>query len=195
MGILHDIQTPLFRAFSKERYAIDFSGGKFRLRALSEYRSIEDTSRQDAAEGYGHYKDRYGHDWNFEFGGRIYLLCLARPEVDKDYLRERMGPYIVKINDSAELAHDIERSLHAKGVETFNGVHAGAVQYTKGHTVIKELDPMRRAFLSVMQKPESYSSEHEYRFFTILNEDERIPAREFIDVDVGVPLRYVQVME
>ncbi len=195
MGTLNDIQIPLFRAFSEECYAADFATGKFRLSVLTQYRSIEDISRQDSEEGHGHYKDRHGHDWNFELGGRIYILCLSRPEVDQKYLREHMGAFIVQVNDPAKLACDIELSLRKQGIKTFNGVHGGLVKYTKGRMVIEELDPIKRAFLSVTQKPESYAPEYEYRLFTILNEDPKTPARDFINIDVGAPFNYVQVLQ
>lgn len=194
MGTLHDIQTPLFRAFTKERYADDFLQGKFRLGALNRYRRIEDPSRQDIQEGYGHYVDGADHEWHFEFAGPIYVLCLSNPNIDFEYLRSRMGHFVVRLNNPETFVRTVEGHLCSGGIRSFNGLHGKAVNYNKGHIIDQEVDPSDRALLSVAQKPDTYRRECEYRLFTILNQHPRTPYAEFLEIDLGNPIQSAELV-
>lgn len=194
---LSDIPKIMYRAFSEKRYARAFvEHGKLRLKRLDIYRDIEDGCRRDAAEGFGSYVDNRGHQWNFEMGGSIYVLCCSDTQVDIRFLREKFGTYIVRINDPASLAHDIERFVNASGIRTFNGVHGRPVDYRKGSVITQELDSMQRAILSITQKPAGFAPEAEYRFFTILSNV--IPSgtgKKFLDINIGHRLRYAELIE
>lgn len=183
MGTLHDVKAPLFRAFENKCHAVDFASGRFRMGVLGRYRDIEDVSRQDTQEGYGHYIDRCKTHWHFQLGNPIYVLFLSGPEVDLAFLQERMGPFAVRINDPLAFAREIERHFASSGIATFNGVHGGSVTYTKGQAIGDELDSGDRARLSITQKPNAYSHECEYRLYTILNQRPRAQVDGFLYVD------------
>jgi hypothetical protein len=194
MGRLQSITTPLYRAFDKEEYARDFVAGKFRLRALTGYRAIENVARRDDSEGEGHFFDQSNEEWRIEFGGRVYLLCLAEPEVDLIYLRVRFGPWVVRIDEPDLLARDVEAALTARGLGTFNGVHGRSVQYSKGQRILLPDDPMQRVELGLTQKPESFRDECEYRLYTILHVHHERVVDEFLEVNLCQPIDYARVI-
>lgn len=191
MSKLQGIRRPLFRAFTKEQYAIDFVHGKFRLGELGYYRRIEDRSRQDRSEGYGDYFDSQMHQVHTELGGAIYVLSFSNPDVDSSVLRKKMGTFVVRVDDPESLASDVEQYLESRGIRTFNGVHGRPVEYTKGHIIHRNMDAHQCAVLSVIQKPKLYQYQCEYRFFTILKKD---PQTEFLDIDLGRPITYVELL-
>jgi len=197
MNKLSNIPETMYRAFTEERYARAFvERGKLRLRRLDLYRDIEDGCRRDASEGMGSYVDNRGHQWDFEMGNSIYVLCCSDAQVDVRFLREKFGAYIVRINDSASLAHDMERFMNASGMRTFNGVHGRRVDYRKGAVTTQEFDSMQLAILSITQKPARFAPESEYRFFTILSN--AIPSgtgKRFLDINIGHRLRYAELVE
>lgn len=185
MSKLHCVRSPLFRAFTKEQYANDFVRGKFRFGELGRYRRIEDPSRQDGSEGYGHYVDSQNHQWHTELGGAIYILPFSGPDVDQRFLRETMGAFIVRLDDPEGFCRDIERHMESRGIRSFNGVHGRPVEYTKGHTILREMDPGQRAVQSVTQKPDTFRQQCEYRLYMILNQHPRCPVAEFLNIDLG----------
>lgn len=191
MNKLGDIPGTLYRAFNEKRYSRAFvEHGKLRLKRLDLYRKIEDSCRRDVSEGMGAYVDTCGHQWNFEMGNSIYVLCCSEIEIPK------FGAYIVRINDPISLAHDIEKFMNASGIRTFNGVHGRRVDYRKGEVIAQEFDCMQRAILSATQKPARFASEFEYRFFTVLSNS--IPSgtgKRFIDINIGHRLCYAEMVE
>jgi len=194
MSKLHDVQSPLFRAFTEEQYANDFIRGKFRFGELGRYRRIEDQSRQDASEGYGHYVDSRNHQWHTELGGAIYVLSFSGPDVDQYFLRERMGAFVVRLDDPEGFCRDIERHMESRGIRSFNGIHGRLVEYTRGQTIRREMDAGQRAMLSVTQKPDTFRHECEYRLYTILNQHPRCLVAEFLPIDLGGLLRCAEVL-
>lgn len=193
MNKLKDLKAPLLRAFTDEQYAVEFINGKFRLGLLSHYRNIEDKTRQDLSEGYGHFVDELDHHWHTEFGGPIYVLCFAHPDIESTYLTENMGRFILQIDRPDVLSLDIEKYLAEHYIKTFNGVHGRPIAYTKGKKIDQEMDQGMRAELSVTQKPASYQQECEYRFYTILNQDPRERVEQFLDINLNSPLDYTQM--
>jgi hypothetical protein len=188
------LASPLLRAFSQERFAVDFVQGKLRFGLLERYRQIEDGSRQDRSEGYGHFLDAQNQAWHVEFGGPIYVLCFSRPEVEFKFLRDRMGLFVVRLGDPVALARDVETYMASHGIRTFNGVHGRPVEYNKGMVVSRELDAMQRAILSVTQKPAQYRQECEYRLFTIVNQHPQSPVAEFVNIDLGAPIQSAELL-
>ena len=186
----------LYRAYQKIEHAEKFvTDGAFRLGKLQIYRDLEDRSRTDRTEGRGHYLDRDGIHENFELGGDIYLLSLSTDEVDLAYLKGKMGRNIVKISDPEVLIKDIENYLVSNGYVTFGGVKGDYIQYTKGGTIEKELNESDRAKLSVIQKPDMFLSECEYRLYTILNSQRSaLPPNGYLDINLGKSLDYAEVI-
>lgn len=194
MTKLHRLRTPLFRAFTEKRYALDFVRGKFKFSELSRYRNIEDASRHDRSEGHAHFLDSVNHQWDTQLGGAIYVLCFSCPNIDSNFLREKMGRFVVRVADPLALARDVQQYMDRCGIRSFNGVHGRPVEYSRGQTIDRAMDPSQRAILSVTQKAPSYCQEHEYRLFTILNQHPGAPVADFLNVDLGFPLTYAEVL-
>lgn len=195
IAMIEDIPELVFRAYSKPEYAGRFvSNGQFRLGKLHLYRDIEDKSRADETEGLGHYKDKDGIHEHFQFGNQIYLISFSTIDVDKDFLREKMGNAVITINSLEKLITDINEYLNANGYATFGGVKGRRIQYNKGGVVSEELDEMDRAILSVTQKPEWFSPECEYRLFVIINEQKCTrPLNDYIEINLGKKLPYAEI--
>jgi hypothetical protein len=194
MSKLRAVRSPLFRAFTHEQYANDFVRGKFRFGELGRYRRIEDLSRQDDSEGRGHYVDSEHHQWHTELGGSIYVLSFSSPDINQDFLSDRMGAFIVRLDDPQVFTLEIERHMTSRGVRSFNGVHGHPVEYTAGRTICREMDPMQRAVLSVVQKSDTFRQECEYRFYTILNQHPQCQVAEFLNIDLGSAVPSAKVL-
>lgn len=186
----------LYRAFTDFRYAREFvSAGRFRLGRLDRYREIENAARVDAAEGYGHYVDQAGIHEHFRRGEPIYLLCCSGKDVDLTFLRRKMGPAIVRINDPQQLATDITDYLERMNIKLFGKVLCRKVDYTKGTVIESELDPMQRAELSTAQKHPCFREEREQRLYAVINV--ACPTSilaPHVDIDLGHSLSYVEVL-
>lgn len=194
MAKLHGLRSPLFRAFTKKQYANDFVRGKFRFGELGRYRRIEDASRQDGSEGHAHYVDPQNHQWRTQFGGPVYVLSFSGPKVNLQFLREKMGAFIVRLDNPEALCRDIECYMQSCGIRSFNGVHGHPVEYTKGHTISRNMNGFQRAVLSVTQKPDTFQQEYEYRLYTILNQYPNCPVADFLSIDLGGPVQYAKVL-
>ena len=187
--------SPLYRAFTTEHYAREFVEGRFRMGRLDRYRDIEDGARVDATEGLGHYVGGDGVNEHFELGNPIYILCCSAADVDLQFLRAKMGPFIVKISDPSQLVTDISSSIKEQGMKLFGTARCRAVEYNKGSKVTADLDEMGRAELSLAQKHSSFSKEKEHRLFVVVNADcsaKSMP--EHVDVNVGRALPYAEML-
>lgn len=185
----------LYRAFTAESYATEFLAGRFRMRRVDQYREIEDAARVDATEGLGHYVDGIGVNEHFELGNPIYVLCCSAADVDLRFLRSKMGSFVVRISDPAQLATDITYSLKQSGMKIFGDTKCRAVEYTKGSRIEDNLDEMERAELSVVQKPPLFSEEKEHRLFVVTNVDclaQSMPAH--ISISLQRPLPYAEIV-
>lgn len=162
---------------------------------LDHYRVIEDSARVDAAEGLGHYVDGVGINKHFELGNPIYILCCSAADVDLSFLRSKMGAFVVRITDPAQLAADITDHLKQKSIKIFGDTKCRTVEYTKGTKVKDDLDEIGRAELSVVQKHSSFSKEKEHRFFVVVNADcstRSMPVH--INVSLLRPLHYAGIL-
>ena len=191
-----DKPNSLLRDFGEPMYAEGFlSKGEFRLGKLQLYQNTENKNRVDVTEGYGYYRDENNIHEHSEFGGYIYLLSLATITVDIDYLKNKMGGSVVRINSVEQFVLDINEYLNTNGYSTFGGVKGRFVQYNKGRVISDELDEMDRAILSVTQKPECFSQENEYRLFVIINHQRCAkPLNDYIYINLGKKLDYAELM-
>lgn len=186
----------LYRAFTDLCYAQQFAdAGRFRIGRLDSYRNIENNARADAEEGLGRYIDKDGISEYFELGNPIYILSCSAETVDLTFLRRKMGPFIARINDPKQLAHDITLYLQEQEIKVFGEIRYRAVNYTKGAIINAELDAMERAELSIVQKHSCFSEEREQRLFAIINA--HCPASllaSHVEINLGRPLPYVEVL-
>lgn len=192
---LKNLPETLLRAFKEEQHAIEFiTSGKFRLGELAYYRNIEDGARRDHSEGLGRYFDHQNIQHDIELGNLKYIFSCALPQVDLDYLRERFGRFVIRIDDPHLFVQHIEENLMSQGIRTFNGIHGRPVEYSKGTKIGLELDSFEHAELSVIQKPTEYHCEEEYRLFTLLVPDSGFTHKEFINIDFGQSLPYAKMI-
>jgi len=188
--------TLLYRAFTDQCYATQFAdAGRFRLGRLDSYRNNENKERMDAAEGYGHYIDENGVSEYFELRNVIYVLCCSAANVDLTFLRRKMGPFIVKINDPKQLACDIATYLKAQKIKLFGDVGYRAVEYSKSQLVNAELDEMKRAELSIAQKHPCFSEQKEQRLYAIVDVNCPRPLlASHLEMNLGRRLPYVEIL-
>ncbi len=187
--------SPLYRAFTAENHARDFVAGRFRIGRLDMYRDIEDAARSDATEGYGYYVDGSGVSEYFELGNPVYILCCSGGDIDLSFLKSKMGPFVIKIANPAQLATDIADCLNTDQIKIFGDVKCRAVEYTKGSEINVHLDEIGRAELSVTQKHPLFSPEKEHRFFIVVNTNgptQNMPT--YIDINLKRILDYVELL-
>jgi hypothetical protein len=178
-----------YKAFDWKKYAEDFMyRGTFRLNCLGYCRNMEDESRRDSTEGYGHTKEpgivtigfvspnptektiwtkeQGFQEHHSEYNNAIFCLCTSLPDVDRAYMSDRFkSKYIVKINKPRTLAEEIADYLSNRG-ERFL-IKGCNVVYNKGQKLDRELTNDERLDLSYTQKPASISLECEFRFVAI----------------------------
>jgi len=177
-----------YKAFNCKKYAEDFMyRGNFRLNCLGYCRNMEDESRHDPTEGYGHTKEpgivtvglvspnpadktiwtrEQGYqEHNTEYGNAIFCLCTCLPDVDFTHMSDKFGRYIVKINDPRRLAEDINEYFISNGHRFL--IEGCKIVYNKGQKLDRELTDNERPDLAYMQKPESFSNDREFRIVAI----------------------------
>lgn len=116
----------VFRAFKDRAHAEDFVlHGRFRMGNLRTYTEIEDDGRKDPSEGQGHFQ-RFGMVTTVDFScdsdetttmtksGYVethiellnpkFIFSCSLPSVDLDLLRQRFGPWLVKIKQPRRFA-------------------------------------------------------------------------------------------
>lgn len=177
-----------YKAYKCEDHAKQFlESGTFRMGCLLSYREIEDKSRRDPTEGYGHTKEpgivtvgwvspnpagktiwakEMGHqEHHIELGNAVFCFCTCLPEVDLAHMSNMFGKYIVKIDDPRKLAEDINDYFISIGQKFL--IEGCKVVYNKGQKLNRELTNNERLDLSYKQKPESFSLDFEFRIVAI----------------------------
>jgi hypothetical protein len=177
-----------YKAFDCKEYAEDFMyRGTFRLNCLGYCRNMEDESRRDSTEGFGHTKEpgvitvgwvspnplektiwmkEIGHqEHHIEIGNTVFCFCTCLPDVDLAYMSKIFGGFIVKINDPKKLAEDINEYFISKGQRFL--IEGCKVVYNKGQRLDKKLANNERLDMSYKQKPESFTLEREFRIVAI----------------------------
>jgi hypothetical protein len=138
-----------------------------------------------------------------ELGNAIFCFCACLPEVELDYMKDRFGKHIVKINDPRKLAEDINKYFISRGEKFL--IEGCKVVYNKGQKQDRELAVSERLDLSYKQKPESFSPDCEFRIVAIkFRKSSEQPCElrckylsgqfepcKFIIVDLNKPLNYL----
>lgn len=177
-----------YKAFDCKKYAEDFMyRGTFRLNCLGYCRNMEDESRRDSTEGYGHTKEpgivpvgwvspnpaektiwtkeQGFQEHHSEYSNTIFCLCTCLPEVDPEYMSKTFGEYIVKINNPQQMAKDINDYFISTGQRFL--IVGCKVVYNKGQKLEKKLTDNERLDMSYKQKPENFSPNCEFRIVAI----------------------------
>jgi len=208
----------IYKAFEKLEYAQDFVQlGKFRMGSLAKYRSMEDDPRNDSGEGQGHAQvpgvvtrahfdsnDRdyfettheYGlKQYHSELGNPIYIFSTSSKEVGLNYLKNRFGEYIVRINQPEELANSINSHLKERTESFAGGVEVGLVRYNRGEVIKEDLQNLERIALSYIQKPSGFSLEYEFRFIVINRDNLNIrKTEEYMEVNLGKGVTHAKII-
>lgn len=122
-------------------------------------------------------------------------------------MKDTFGKYIVKISDPRKLAEDIN-NYFINSEQKFL-IEGCSVVYNKGQKLDEKLTINERVDLSCKQKPESFSSDCEFRIVAIkLSEsctgeckfitgefDQVDPKCKYVKVNLGKPLYYTQLCE
>lgn len=207
----------LYRAFSSEKYAIEFvKKGRFRLGLIDQYVKIEDEKRVDQTEGKSSSyvkstiphvvmnkktkeisKVEYKPGYLNVVGSHVnplYLLCTSGEKVDLNFLR-KIGSFIVRINDPLALLDDIQ---NAKPVDTKMEITGKCkiekVLYTKGQVEDFDPDSMEAIKRSYTQKPPSYQNECEYRFIVTARPLIKEFPDDFIFYDLNHKIEYLDLI-
>lgn len=176
-----------YRAFECKEHARQFIDGKFRMGCLLSYREIEDKSRRDRTEGYGHtiepgivtvgwvspnpeektiwvkeqgYQEHHSESMNAKF-----CLCTSLPNVSRTRMLKEFGKYIVEINEPRRLAEDISEYMLRNGQSFL--IEGCEVVYTKGQKLDRELTANERIDMSYRQKPPEFHRDCEFRIVAL----------------------------
>lgn len=188
----------LFRAFQELTHAREFvECGKFRLSNIINFVNSEDKARADSSEGQGYSLDKDGGRIYFELDQPTFILCCSHVDVDLNFLRNKMGKFVVKINDPLRLAVLIDDWFVRKNITTFGGVKCQTVKYTKGQIEEDDALASERAALSLYQKSPQFCMERECRFVALLCSNDinaSLLDSEFLHVDLGGPLSVIELL-
>lgn len=212
----------LLKFFRREEYARQFVAGSIRLGSLSSYRNMESNPRQDQGEGNAAFsvdKDDLqsvvlGQDgsilrqettsgemfYQTANANPIYILsCADHRYVDIEVLKEKFGPFVVRIHEPELFREQIEnhlRTLDAESPIVNRPAELIKVSYDKGQKRESEPNNAERYTISYSQKPESFSEECEYRYVVISCKPiSRDDGPEYITLELGQKLKYLELME
>ena len=136
-----------------------------------------------------------------------FCFCTSLPDVDHNHMKT-LGKYIVKINNPKKLAEDINNYFANNGKGKFL-IEGMDIVYNKREESDRQLTNSEKADLAYKQKPESFSSDCEFRIVAInlsetcngeckfLSEElgQVDPECKDIKVNLGKPLDYTQLCE
>jgi len=217
-----------YKVFKCKKYAEDFMHrGTFRMGCQLSYKAIEDESRRDPTEGRGCTKEpgivtigwvspnptektiwtrEQGYqEHDTELGNAKFCFCTCLPDVNLDYMKERFGRYIVKINDPRKLAEDINDYFISTGQKFL--IEGCRVVYNKGQKLDRKLTRNERVDMSYKQKPENFSLDHEFRIVAFklgeicpdeckfLSGQFEPKCKSYEEVNLGKQLNYTQLFE
>lgn len=155
----------VYRAFSKRKYAEQFMNGTIRFGNIYYYKRIEDENRRDRTEGESHVRYE-GRDQHGMFASNaIYVLCCHRT-MDA-VKRNSLGNHVVLIRQPERFAEAISSAIENLPGKYFGGAEGCTVEYTKGREVENKLSGQDIVRLAYCQKPDTFSSEEEFRFVII----------------------------
>jgi len=118
------------------------------------------------------------------------------PSVDLDLLRERFGPWLVRIKQPRRFAQEISDYLGTLPYRFAGGVKGCFVQYNKGEKTRRQLPISASTPLAYMQKPAAaFSVEKEFRFVVIVSgKPSQWLGEDFLSLDLGRRLDYVELL-
>jgi hypothetical protein len=185
----------LYRFFDKAEYADDFVEGRFRIGNQERYHSPALGDRMDRTEGFSNYtKGGLQHEGSYT--NSIYLLCCSLPSVDLGKMRNKFGRYVVVIHNPVELAIDLDYFLNGDGTKPGVETVGAPVSYSKANTAgFEQHEEQGLVELPLRQKPSGQGYEEECEFRYCLVDQSHAPASEFINVNLGYPLRYCEVLK
>jgi hypothetical protein len=216
-----------YKAYNNNDHAKQFIyKGIFRLNCRYYCRNMEDASRRDQTEGVGltkepgivtvgwvspnpaektiWTKEQGFQEHHTEFGAAVFLFCTSLPEVNRDYMKEKFGKYIVKIDDPKKLAEDINDYFFSMG-QRFR-IEGCRVVYNKGQKLDRELTDNERVDLSYRQKEsEKFHKDCEFRIVVFKsgelceNKCKYLSGQfeqecRFINVNLGKQLNYLSLV-
>jgi hypothetical protein len=162
----------LFRFFDKEEHARDFVAGKIRFRPLTYYKNVEGT-RRDETEGEVRITlNTHPNHIHYE-GCSIstrFILCTASPEADQSVLKNRFGPYVVRISAPRVLKERIDL-VWRKHHWASDGCALAPVVYNKGE--LSEAPSAPSPDYAYRQKERSFEMEMEFRYVLTCSDDRR----------------------
>ena len=203
----------VYRSFTKPEYLEDFLDyGRFRIRRIDSFRSIEDSGRRDQSEGEARYQ-RPGivtkvhfsrcSDETFEtnepsdvetsaqIGNPTYLFCTSRTSIDLNLMRSKFGDFVALISEPRRLALDLCHYFQTSEYKLAGGIEGCCVQYTKDTVIQTELSSFQIGQLSYSQKPEKYKEDKEFRYVAIFfheSQDGEFPT--YLEIDLNKKLTY-----
>jgi len=152
----------VYRAFSKRENAEQFMKGKIRFGNIYYYKLIEDEKRRDRTEGESHVRYKGKDQYGMFATNAIYVLC-CHQTMDA-VKRSSLGNHIVLIRQPEQFARAITSAIEKLPGTYFGGAEGCTVEYTKGHEVEDKLSGKDIVQLAYLQKPDTFSSEEEFRF-------------------------------
>jgi hypothetical protein len=207
----------VFRAFKERARAEDLvEHGRFRMGNLRTYTEIEDEARKDPSEGQGHFR-RYGMvtavdfspdsdetvaitkpgyvETHIELLNPKFIFSCSLPSVNLGLLRERFGPWLVKIKQPRQFAQDISDYLETLPYRFGRGVEGCFVQYNKGEKTRRQLR-ISSVPLAYMQKPAAtFSVEKEFRFVVIVSgKPTQWLDDDFLSLNLARKLDYIDLL-
>jgi hypothetical protein len=212
--------SPLYRAYSNERFARDFfERGSFILHNLKYFCDLEDVNRRDTGEGEGkveliaerpvlHFDKNSKRllsttseigpvHWGTAAINMFYILCFSGPHVDLNYLCHKYGKHILRIDEPNKLVAEISFFIsNFNNLPNLMWLRCVKVRYDKGQLInnFPELDEDMKFDISYGQKYPSFSSDCEYRLvLEIPLTNMSLPAE--IKAELGKSLDYVNIVE
>lgn len=217
---MRDSEIPefVYKVFSEEEHASSFlNEGRFRIGKLQTYKSIEDAGRKDKLEGQASYQfedDLIQVHYSEEFeatgtstkrglmhvsgslGNPTYIFCTSRPTADVEYLEQRFGSYMIRINDPKHFIDDLREALEKTEYRFLNKSHIAKrnVEYSKGQVIEADLETVASCELAVYQKPPEFEPEQEFRFIALMSHlDPPSPEPDYVEIDFGKKIDYASM--
>ena len=199
-----DYPATLVRFFSSQEYAEAFLAGSVRFVLLDQY--IETNEAESVlsvhldAEGNQVGQSEAPGDMNYQVVGATptYIVSFTDPEgADIRRLKEKFGPYVVRITDPVRLGQALTDALQRLGGDhPLNGriVEAARVTYDEGGRRDAEPDIEETFKASYSQKKPRYAEENEVRLVTFVTKPvSRADAERTITIEIG-PLNYAELL-
>jgi len=218
--ISESFPSPLYKAFTQEQHAYDFlEQGNLILQPLKYFRNIEDINRKDKDEGKGKAEiimkrpvlqiDKYTGQllsskpepgpvyFVTSTPNPCYIISFSGPQVDLNYLIEKYGQYVLRINEPNKLVKAICSNLsQSDNMPNVMWLECIQVRYDKGQLTdnLPEPGSQERARMSYGQKASNYSRDCEYRLVLKLP----IPTLNIpkvIYIELHTKLDYVDILK